>query len=72
MNNQNLEPLLDDKELSLLLKVSIATLRYWRSRGSGPSFRKVGPHLVRYAPSDVQSWLEAQSTGGDVAAEASR
>lgn len=72
MNHQNLEPLIDDKELSLLLKVSIATLRYWRSRGVGPRFCRVGPQLVRYAPADVRSWLDLHSGGAQAAGEAAR
>jgi predicted DNA-binding transcriptional regulator AlpA len=46
----------------------VATLRYWRGEGKGPRYRKVG-QLVRYAPSDVQDWLNSRPSGGEGVAE---
>ena len=69
MSNQPLETLLDEKELSRLIRVSIGTLRFWRTLGRGPRYRKVG-YLVRYAPSAVHEWLERRPCGGDVEAAA--
>jgi predicted DNA-binding transcriptional regulator AlpA len=66
MNEQTLETLLDEKQLSRLLRVSVGTLRYWRILARGPRYRKVG-QLVRYAPSDVHAWLERRPCGGDFA-----
>lgn len=72
MSEQSLETLLDEKELSRLLRLSIGTLRFWRAVGRGPRYRKVG-QLVRYAPSDVQDWLNTRPAGGEgVGEEASR
>jgi len=71
MNDQTLETLLDEKELSQLLRVSIGTLRFWRTIERGPRYRKVG-QLVRYAPSDVQEWLNRRPSGGEAAAEVAR
>ncbi len=68
MSEQLLETLLDEKELSRLLRVSIGTLRFWRAIGRGPRYRKVG-QLVRYAPSDVQAWLDSRPIGGEPAGE---
>ncbi|MCL4783437.1 MAG: helix-turn-helix domain-containing protein [Bryobacterales bacterium] len=68
MSTAHVEILLDEKELSQWLRVSIGTLRYWRSEGRGPRYRKVG-QLVRYAPSDVKNWLESRPTGGEGAVE---
>lgn len=68
MSTAQVEILLDEKELSQWLRVSIGTLRYWRSEGRGPRYRKVG-QLVRYAPSDVKNWLESRPTGGEGAVE---
>ncbi len=48
MSDQLLETLLDEKQLSRLLHVSIGTLRFWRAIGRGPRYRKVG-QLVRYS-----------------------
>jgi predicted DNA-binding transcriptional regulator AlpA len=64
MSDYTLETLIDEKELARLIRVSIATLRYWRSIGQGPRFRKVG-QMVRYAPSDVAAWLNSRPTGGE-------
>jgi len=64
MSEQPLETLLDEKDLSRLLRVSIGTLRFWRAVDRGPRFRKVG-QLVRYAPSDVQAWLNSRPIGGE-------
>ncbi len=67
MSDQPLETLLDEKELSRLIRVSIGTLRFWRTLGRGPRYRKVG-HLVRYAPSAVHEWLNRRPSGGESAA----
>lgn len=71
MSDQNLETLLDEKELSRLLRVSICTLRFWRTIERGPRYRKVG-QLVRYAPSDVHEWLNRRPSGGETEAEVAR
>lgn len=64
MNGNTLEQLLDEKELAQLIRVSVPTLRYWRSTGQGPRFRKVG-QMVRYAPSDINAWLNSRPSGGE-------
>ena len=69
---QPIEALLDEKELAQWLRVSIGTLRYWRTEGKGPRYRKVG-QLVRYAPADVHDWLNSRPSGGEgVGEETSR
>ena len=68
MSDQSLETLLNEKELSHLLRVSIGTLRFWRTLDRGPRYRKVG-QLVRYAPSDVHEWLNRRPSGGEAVAE---
>ena len=40
--------LLDEKQLSRELNISVRTLRNWRSKGEGPSFVKLGKRTVRY------------------------
>jgi hypothetical protein len=67
MSDHSLEILLDDKQLARLLHVSVGTLRYWRMVCRGPRYRKVGQH-VRYAPSDIQEWLDRRPTGGEAEA----
>jgi predicted DNA-binding transcriptional regulator AlpA len=36
------------------------TLERWRTFGKGPRFLKLDNHLVRYAKSDLDAWLEAR------------
>jgi len=71
MSEHPIETLLDEKELARLIRVSIGTLRFWRINGKGPRYRKVG-QLVRYAPSDVNEWLNSRPTGGELATEVGR
>ena len=71
MSEQNLEQLLDEKELARLIRVSIGTLRFWRSGRQGPPSIKVG-HLVRYRPSDVADWLRSRTLNGNQPAEVGR
>ena len=67
-----IQTLLDERDVARWIRVSVATLRYWRGEGKGPRYRKVG-QLVRYAPSDVQDWLNTRPAGGEgVSEEASR
>jgi len=64
LGDQAPESLLDEREVARWIRVSVATLRYWRSEGKGPRYRKVG-QLVRYAPSDVHDWLNSRPSGGE-------
>jgi predicted DNA-binding transcriptional regulator AlpA len=59
-----IQTLLDERDVARWIRVSVATLRYWRGEGKGPRYRKVG-QLVRYAPSDVQDWLNSRPAGGE-------
>jgi excisionase family DNA binding protein len=47
---------IDSDELAEYLRVPLATLDQWASRGGGPAFHKVGKHR-RYSPVDIRSWL---------------
>jgi len=47
-------------EVSTMLGVPIASLRYWRHVGTGPASIKVGRH-VRYRREDVEAWLTAHT-----------
>ena len=71
MNETQIETLLNERQLSRLIGVSIGTLRFWRSEGKGPRFRKVD-QLVRYAPSDVNQWFDRRPSGGEVPLEVAR
>lgn len=51
-------------EVSELIRVPVATLRYWRHQGSGPKSFKLGQRRVVYRESDVVAWLEEQYNSG--------
>jgi predicted DNA-binding transcriptional regulator AlpA len=61
---RQIETLLDERDVTRWIRVSVATLRYWRGEGKGPRYRKVG-QLVRYVPADVQDWLNSRPAGGE-------
>ena len=49
--------LLTITEVADLLRVPVATLRYWRHRDTGPRSFRIGRH-VRYRPEDVEEWIQ--------------
>jgi excisionase family DNA binding protein len=51
--------LLTITDLSDHLGVPVNTLYQWRTKGYGPTGRRIGKH-VRYRPEDVDSWVEQQ------------
>lgn len=60
--------LLKIDEVSKLIGVPEATLRYWRHQGTtGPPSAKLGRRVV-YREADVMAWVDAQFEGGAPAA----
>jgi predicted DNA-binding transcriptional regulator AlpA len=47
-------------EVAKLLRIPIATLRYWRHLGTGPRSFRMG-RSVRYFRTDVYAWLQELS-----------
>jgi len=60
------DELLSIGEVADLVRVPVATLRYWRHLRTGPRSFKVG-RSVRYWRTDVLNWLEEQSTDAHAA-----
>ena len=56
------DELLTIAEVADVLRVPVATLRYWRHLGTGPRSFRVG-RGVRYWRSEVSAWLLDQSNG---------
>jgi hypothetical protein len=54
------EALWNGQQVSEFFQVSPLTVERWRYEGTGPRWHKVGRH-VRYKPSDVYGWLDAQA-----------
>ena len=55
------DDLLTLTEVADLIRVPVATLRYWRHLGTGPNSFRIG-RSVRYWRTDVLLWLESQSS----------
>ena len=55
----NDEDFLTLQEVAEILRVPVNTLRWWRQRGDGPPFFKIGRHLVTTI-GDLRVWLQAQ------------
>jgi len=54
------DELLSMQEAAAIVRVPVATLRYWRHLGTGPRSFRVG-RSVRYWRTEVLRWLENQS-----------
>jgi hypothetical protein len=60
----NDEDLLTLAEVAAILRVPVNTLRWWRQRGEGPQFFKIGRHLVTTI-GELKGWINDQkNTGG--------
>jgi DNA-binding transcriptional MerR regulator len=55
--------LMNQQDVAKMLKVSTKTLEYWRCKGIGPKFIKVGK-LARYLESDLREFIMKLSQGG--------
>ena len=53
------DALLTITEAAEILRVPVATLRYWRHLSTGPESFKLGRHVM-YTAEDVRWWINAQ------------
>jgi predicted DNA-binding transcriptional regulator AlpA len=58
-----LSELLDDLELSRIVRKSVPTLRRYRKLGVGPQYLRIG-RRVRYQKQAVIAWLALCASGG--------
>lgn len=49
------------EEVADLLRVPLATVRFWRAQGTGPPATRCGRHL-RYSRRALDKWLEQQTS----------
>jgi predicted DNA-binding transcriptional regulator AlpA len=54
------DQLLTIAEVAAIVRVPVATLRYWRHLGTGPRSFRVG-RGVRYWRTEITTWLQQQS-----------
>lgn len=52
--------LLAPEDVAHELGIAPATLAAWRSRGTGPTFVKLGDRLVRYRRADLSAYIAAR------------
>lgn len=57
------QQLLTIVEAANILRTPVATLRYWRSRGSGPCSFRLGRRVV-YRSDDLATWISTQHDQG--------
>lgn len=59
--------LLTANQVAQLTSFPVGTLAYWRMKGEGPEYVKIG-RWVRYRREDIDSWIDAKVVGnrGDV------
>ena len=62
------DELLSLQEVADVVRVPVATLRYWRHLGTGPRSFRIG-RSVRYWRTEVFLWLDSQSDAAQVACE---
>ena len=59
-----------EKQIAVILSVSVASIRRWRLVKQGPPYLKVGSS-VRYSPPAVFEWLISRQGGGDLGRQGS-
>jgi len=52
--------LLTLEEVASRTRVPVATLRYWRSIGTGPSTFRLGRRVMAYED-EVENWIESEA-----------
>ncbi|MDX5570400.1 helix-turn-helix domain-containing protein [Streptomyces sp. ID05-04B] len=62
-------PFMTTKELAVHVRRSVATVRGWRHRGTGPKGVKAGRGVL-YRRDVVAAWLEAQEEADELARRA--
>jgi excisionase family DNA binding protein len=55
--------LLTITEAADLLRAPVATLRYWRHLGTGPTSFRLGRHVL-YRRADIHAWIDAARAEG--------
>ena len=56
------DDLLTLAEVAAILRVPVNTVRWWRQLGEGPTFFKIGRHLV-ITVGDLKAWIEDRKHG---------
>ena len=65
------DELLTIGEVADIVRVPVATLRYWRHLGTGPRSFRLGRRVV-YRVGDLRAWIDAQDGASDAGAAVSQ
>jgi hypothetical protein len=59
--------LLGTRDAAAFLRLSPATLRWWRVKGhrAGPTYYKLHKNAVRYSREDLMAWLHERRHGSE-------
>ncbi len=55
-----IDQLYRDTEVAKILGLHVQTLRNWRHKGRGPTYRIINKRTVRYTAEDIQAYIENQ------------
>jgi predicted DNA-binding transcriptional regulator AlpA len=69
--NNNIQALLNEREVARVTGLSVASVRRWRLLRQGPKYLKLNS-AVRYRPEDISVWLASRPTGGEQAGNCER
>jgi len=61
--NQNQQNMLNEKQVAIIIGLTVHSLRAWRLNGRGPRYCKIG-RAVRYRIEDVQRFIESRLING--------
>ena len=56
---------LSPRDAAAYLNVAVSTLKSWRAKNIGPSWRRRGARLICYFPADLDAFLERGARGLD-------
>ncbi len=65
-NTEEMGGLLNERDISRITGMSLATVRRWRLQRQGPRFIKIGA-AVRYWPADLMAWLNSRPASSEAA-----
>jgi predicted DNA-binding transcriptional regulator AlpA len=59
--DHNIDPLLNEKELSAWLGISVPSIQRLRTNGCGPAFVRLSERRLGYRKSEVEAWLKTRT-----------
>lgn len=57
-----MEPLINTKQAAELIGVSVASMKLYRAKGTGPVFVRIGHKTVRYTAESLRAWVASRES----------